>query len=127
MSVGTATQALKHYAESFSGLEQSRASRELSWLRQLRQDGFARFGEVGFPTMRDEDWRFTNIAAIAQTPFRLARNHRALPTEKQIERYRTDGARCQLVFVDGHFASELSSIGKLDDQVKVGSLAAQIA
>jgi Fe-S cluster assembly protein SufD len=125
--VATVTQALKHYTESFSGLEQSRASRELSWLRKLRQDGFARFGEVGFPSMRDEDWRFTNIAAIAQTPFRLASNHRPLPPEKQIERYRTDGALCQLVFVDGHFASELSSFGILADQVKVSSLAAQIA
>ncbi|HWW81979.1 MAG TPA: Fe-S cluster assembly protein SufD [Vicinamibacterales bacterium] len=125
--MATATQTLKHYTESFSGLEQSRASRELSWLRKLRQDGFARFGEVGFPSMRDEDWRFTNIAAIAQTRFRHARSHRPLPGEKQIERYRTDGAQCQLVFVDGHFANELSSIGELDDQVKVSGLAAQIA
>ena len=28
----------------------------------------------GFPTTHDEDWRFTNVSAIAQTPFQLARN-----------------------------------------------------
>jgi Fe-S cluster assembly protein SufD len=126
-SVARTTQALQNYTESFRGLEKSAANRELSWLRKLRQDGFARFGEVGFPTTRDEDWRFTSVAAIAQTPFRLARNGHALPSEKQIEPYRAAGAACQLVFVDGRFAPGLSSFGRLPDGVKVSSLAAQIA
>jgi len=26
----------------------------------------SRFAELGFPTLRDEDWRFTNVAAIAK-------------------------------------------------------------
>jgi Fe-S cluster assembly protein SufD len=127
LKVATATQGIQNYAESFSGLEKSAASRELPWLRKIRQDGFARFGETGFPTLRDEDWRFTNLSAIAQTPFRLARNGHPLPSRKDIEPYRVAGAACELVFVDGRLAPEISYLGELPARVKVANLAAELA
>ena len=37
------------------------------WLRRLRQTGLARFRQIGFPTSRLEEWKATNIAAIAET------------------------------------------------------------
>jgi Fe-S cluster assembly protein SufD len=126
-SVATATQALENYAESFRGIEQSAASRKHAWLRELRQRGFARFGEVGFPTMRDEDWRFTNISTISQTPFRLAQHGHKRVSEEQIQPFRVPEASCQLVFVDGIFDPELSSLAKLPNHVTVRNLAAQIA
>ena len=39
------------------------------WLRPLREAGFQRFAELGFPTTHDEEWRFTNVARIARTTF----------------------------------------------------------
>ena len=125
--MATATQALQNYEESFSGLEKSVASHEPVWLRRLRQAGFARFGETGFPTVRDEDWRFTNLSPIAQTPFRLVRNGHHWPSLAEVAPHRLAGAGCELVFVDGRFVEKLSSVGKLANGVKVGSLAAEIA
>ena len=72
----TATQQLETYLESFSEFEKLAAGNDLPWLRKLRRDAFARFCEVGFPTTHDEDWRFTNVSAIAQTAFRLTCNRR---------------------------------------------------
>src|SRR5438132_9353532 len=40
-----------------------------SWLFPLRKAGLACFAELGFPTLRHEDWRFTNVAPIAKLPF----------------------------------------------------------
>jgi Fe-S cluster assembly protein SufD len=96
-------------------------------LRKLRRDAFARFCEVGFPSTHDEDWRFTNVSAIAQTAFRLTRNGRARLSQQELEPYRVPGVSCQLVFVNGRFARELSSLGKLPDGVKVSSLAGEIS
>jgi len=127
LKVATATQGLQNYAESFGGFEKAAASRELSWLRKLRQDGFARFSETGFPTLRDEDWRFTNVSAIAQTPFRLVRNGDSLPSRKDLDPFRIAGVGCQLVFVDGRFAPALSSLGQMPAGVTVSSLARQLA
>jgi Fe-S cluster assembly protein SufD len=42
------------------------------WLQQLRETAFQRFAELGFPTTHDEEWRFTNVAPIARTSFRVA-------------------------------------------------------
>jgi Fe-S cluster assembly protein SufD len=126
-SVATATQALETYAESFRGIEQSAASEKQAWLRKLRQQGFARFEEVGFPTTHDEDWRFTNISAISRTPFRLAKISSTRVSEAQLQPFRIPGAACRFVFVDGVFAPELSSLPSTADHVTVRNLAAQIA
>ena len=42
------------------------------WLQKLRETGFRRFAELGFPTTKNEEWRFTNVAPIARTDFRVA-------------------------------------------------------
>jgi Fe-S cluster assembly protein SufD len=123
----TLTQQLQGYLESFSEFEKLATGHDVAWLRRLRQDAFARFCEVGFPTTHDEDWRFTNVSAIAQTSFRLARNGRALLSQQEVEPYRVAGVDCQLVFVNGCFARELSLLGKLPNGVKVSNLAGEIS
>jgi Fe-S cluster assembly protein SufD len=123
----TATQQLESYLESFSEFEKLAAGNDLPWLRKLRRDAFARFCEVGFPTTHDEDWRFTNVSVIAQAPFRFTRNGRARRSQQELEPYRVAGVACQLVFVDGCFAWELSLLSNLPDGVKVSSLAGEIS
>src|SRR5262245_3929961 len=54
------------YREKFGRLKASGPA----WVLAARQAALARFSEVGFPTLRDEDWRFTNIAPIARLPFK---------------------------------------------------------
>jgi Fe-S cluster assembly protein SufD len=41
------------------------------WIQALRDRAFARFAELGFPTTHDEEWRFTNVAPIARTKFKV--------------------------------------------------------
>ncbi len=43
------------------------------WVQALREAGFERFAAKGFPTTRDEEWRFTNPAAIARVEWEVAR------------------------------------------------------
>src|SRR5476649_1266340 len=57
--------------EKFSQIEV--ASSQPKWLAPVRKTGIASFADQGFPTLHDEDWRFTNVAPIAQLPFTLAR------------------------------------------------------
>jgi Fe-S cluster assembly protein SufD len=96
----TATQAPEKYLEIFDQFS-SRAAAQPRWLQSLRQDAFARFAETGFPTTHDEDWRFTNVAAVANTPFELA----SLETvgREQLEAFGVSQFSCCLVFVNGCF------------------------
>lgn len=122
-----ATERLRNYLEAFHTL--SEGAQKHSWLRALRERGFARFSETGFPTTGDEDWRFTNVNAIAQTPFQLARDARASGPvySETLDACRIPGAACQLVFVNGRFAPQLSDPGNLPEGVRAGSLAQAIA
>jgi Fe-S cluster assembly protein SufD len=123
-----ATERLRNYLEAFHQLG-AESARTPAWLRALRERGFARFCEVGFPTTRNEDWRFTNVNAIAQTPFQLARDARQAGAVygDTLDACLIPGAACHLVFVNGRFASELSELGSLPEGVRVGSLAQAIA
>src|SRR5438094_8154870 len=102
---------LETYLESFSEFEKRAAGHNLPWLRSLREHAFARFCEVGFPTTHDEDWRFTNVSAIARTSFELAQNGQL--AQEGLEQFRIEGAACPLVFVNGHFVRDLRSAGKM--------------
>src|SRR3954453_6578349 len=99
------------------------------WLYPIRQAGIARFADRGFPTIRDEDWRFTNIAPITKLPFRPLLE----PTRHTIELAEIDRQPfskiegCQLVFVDGFFSQPLSRIAPLSKACFLGSLAAAAA
>ncbi len=116
---------LQTYLETFSDFEKVAVGHDQPWLRNLRAEAFARFCEVGLPTTRDEDWRFTNTSTIAQTRFRLAPQTRV--AKDSIAGLRFAEAACQLVFMNGHFASELSSLDKLPNGVTVRGLAKEIA
>ena len=69
---------------------QGRGAAAPAWLRELRERGASRFAAPGFPTMRQEDWRFTNVAPIAETPFRLA--DKAPTNAAELRRARRDSA-----------------------------------
>ena len=42
------------------------------WLTKLRRDGVAAFLKAGFPSLRDEEWHYTNLLPLARTVFGLA-------------------------------------------------------
>src|SRR5437879_1324216 len=112
------------YWDAFERLE----FKQPSWLFPIRKAGISRFAELGFPTVRDEDWRFTNVAPIAKLPFQPApeRARRELDAAA-IQKFPFTGLKAsQLVFVDGHFAPELSTVLPQADGIKVGSLAAAL-
>lgn len=101
----TAIEKLDHQLQTFT--EFARRTSGPSWLKKLRENAFARFCETGFPTTRDEDWRFTNVSAIARTPFELTRAATRL-SNADISRWGMDNTAAELIFIDGHFAPELS-------------------
>ena len=112
------------YRLEFGDLSQ-RLAEHPAWVIALRREGYTQFAEAGFPTTHDEDWRFTNVAAIAKTDFQLAGG--AAVTARDLESFESAAFPCQLVFVNGRFSRELSRVPVLPKGVRVGSLAEEIA
>ena len=94
-----------------------------AWLRSVRAAAMERFIALGFPTPKNEDWHFTSVAPIAESEFRLFQNpSRELQTADlaQFTFGRPDWP--MLVFVNGHFAPQLSALERLPRGVRVMEL-----
>ena len=107
------------FQKSIEGLGQP------DWLIELRKKAFEYFTENGFPTIKDEEWKYTDVKEIADTNWAessatadgLSEETEKLLAEIDIE----TGNR--VVFIDGVLNSELSNLSELATGVKVLSFA----
>ena len=72
------------YLSQQAQFERGLGERDPDWLRHMREAATERFAELGFPTARHEDWKFTNVAPLVKVPFQVP------PTDspKSVESYR---------------------------------------
>ncbi|GJL76851.1 Fe-S cluster assembly protein SufD [Nitrosomonas sp.] len=85
------------------------ANDQLSWLKQLRKQAIDRAGQLRLPTTKDEAWRFTDLSPLAKLPFKPAKALHTLALS-DIQSFFIEETDNRLVFVDGFFAPEFSSI-----------------
>jgi Fe-S cluster assembly protein SufD len=114
------------FQADFEAVRLAAAPREPETVSRRRALAAARFAEVGYPTTRLEEWRFTNVAPLARTAFRRATGAVPSDAEALLAPHRVPGA-IELVFVGGRFAPALSRLDRLPDGVALGSLAALLA
>ena len=121
MATVTASRAgAGHYLAAIERAARDRAH-EPTWLRGVRRSAADAFGRMGIPTTRDEEWRVTNVAPIADTPFAAAPIATVAPEE--VSRFLVPGlAGPLLVFVNGRYAAELSAPGVLAPGLTVSTI-----
>jgi Fe-S cluster assembly protein SufD len=102
---------------------------EPAWLTFARKTALERFWEVGLPTVKEEDWRFTNLAPLANLSFdpvpASMRSQISKETFVRLPFIRLGGSR--LVFVDGYLTPELSSVAEQEEGVKILGLVDALA
>ncbi|MDQ6785026.1 MAG: Fe-S cluster assembly protein SufD [Actinomycetota bacterium] len=99
-----------------------------AWLTEARRAAFEWVAEHGFPTLKDEDWRYTRLGPILDIPFEPAAagmGHRL--SSSTIDELAADLGGTRLVFINGHFAPELSSLAELPEGATVTNLASVLA
>ena len=116
--------------ESWDDLELERIPQHLAghavpWVTKARQSAFERFVEHGFPTRREEEWKYTDVAAIGKRASLAPDN---IPPDPSSEAALFAWTLAQenthlLVFVNGHYSDELSAPRGLPAGVKLESLA----
>ncbi|MEJ2010192.1 MAG: SufD family Fe-S cluster assembly protein, partial [Acidobacteriota bacterium] len=112
------------YLKDFREFENRKAKTDPAWLNELRSEGMRAFAELGFPTTRIEDWKYTNVAPITGVRFQPAPYELNEKVKKQVRDLPYSGLDCtRLVFVNGHYAEELSSTQELPKGVTVTNLA----
>ena len=99
-----------------------------AWLSDARRAAFDWATERGFPTLKDEDWKYTRLEPLLDVPFEpsvAGASQRV--SSHTIAGLGADLGGTRLVFVNGHFVAELSRMTKLAEGVTVTSLGSVLA
>ena len=111
-----ATEATAPYLADFEAFERELAAMaettgtaEPAGLQLLRRQAISAFARLGFPTLRQEEWRATNVAPIVRTSFtRVPGDTEPADVPAEALEPLVFDAAVRLVFVDGRFAPRLS-------------------
>lgn len=94
------------------------ASTRPAWLSKLQQDALATFAEKGWPTTRQEAWRFTPLRPITKASFTPAPEN----SGEGVAAHVLEEGSLVLAFVNGTFRKELSRLEGLPEGVTLRSL-----
>ena len=109
----------------FSNFEQKLNGSKSSLLHSIRKQALEYFSKTGFPTMKNEDWRFTNINFINKYDFSFQFHpDDSNVTDADIEKFLIkDYNQNLLVFVNGFYSQRLSKLKPKGERIWIGSFA----
>lgn len=110
-----------YYIEQLNTIQ---AAKQDSPLAPVRKSALDTFTNMGFPTSRNEEWKYTRIGSIFKKEFRLQNEDITSFNQSSIDAVRLPGHENanELVFVNGRYSEEFSKI--ISEEIIVTSLEA---
>ena len=123
-----AIQERSSYGSAFADWSKAEGDAAPGWLKARRERAIESFERRGFPTTGVEDWKYTSLAALARENFNPAGNGAggALSREVIAPFVYEESRHSRLVFVDGFFRPELSSLEEIAEGVVASDLLAAL-
>ena len=113
--MNTAVETTSRYAAEYESIASSLPGQHLPWLTKFRTNALSRFSAQGFPSPREEEWKYTNVSAIEKKLFVPARDSNTSDVDVDwLKTYQLEDT-WTVVLVDGRFSSELSSLEGLPE------------
>jgi len=110
------------YLSGFKEFKKKDVFSRIGKIAELRESAINKFSELGFPTVMDEDWRFTNLTPILKANFKITDNGINIDPDILNTFLINDLETFLLVFVNGRFSKELSHIEEIPHGVTITSL-----
>lgn len=113
-----------NYLSAFSDWEKTALAKDPFWIRETREKALAYFEQAGFPTSKDEAWKYADLDNFYKTSFALTGDNQtraAVSAELKSLGFDLSGAHL-MVFVNGHLSKNLSSYEDSPQGVKIHSL-----
>lgn len=122
-------QARDHFVADFERRSGALPGSGTPWVGRMRRLALEQFAASGFPSAREEDWKYTNVEPIARHRFAPPPRPTAGITAGQVAKlaFGDDTSEHLLVFVDGFFVPSLSRAGALPRGAVAASLAQVLA
>ncbi|MFH0985135.1 MAG: Fe-S cluster assembly protein SufD [Candidatus Omnitrophota bacterium] len=100
---------MEQYLKRFEELKKT--ANDPSWLLRLREEAMNAFARKGFPTTRDDAWRYTDVTVVRETPWGFQRTPSKI-SGKTVDALRLKCGHNFLLVVNGKFLREHSSVGE---------------
>ncbi len=115
--------ARNHYLADHARIKGALPGAHVPWLDRLRTAALEDFAQQGFPTRRDEEWKYTSVAAFEQHAFHALPDRRDAALALRDQVVLEHGAGHLLVFHNGRHDPALSMPGRLPAGARLQSLA----
>ena len=120
------TEIKNWYLSQFKDFENSLNGESVKPIHKLRKEAIQNFSLLNFPTIHDEDWKYTNITPLLKYNFKPFDGEITF-NEDQIKKFLFKKlSNNLLVFINGHFVKRLSKTINLPNGVVIGNIASEI-
>ncbi len=109
---------MNQYLATFAEIESKRGDAP-AWLKHLRANAIAQFEQLGFPTTRNEEWKYTNVAPLLKQDFAASQTIPNIDVEAFTY---PESRNSQLIFVNGIYAPKLSNVSAIPAGVTITNL-----
>jgi Fe-S cluster assembly protein SufD len=117
------TATASRYTAEYQTIAPALPGQNLPWLQTLRAEALELFSVQGFPSPRDEEWRYTNVSGIEKKLFSSSSAVIIPDVDAEwLQTHKIEDAWV-LVLVNGHYSAALSVLSGLPEAVSVMSMA----
>ncbi|MEM7026755.1 MAG: Fe-S cluster assembly protein SufD [Pseudomonadota bacterium] len=114
-------EAIDYVLSDFESLSKSDKT---DWFGKHRRSAIDAFKQNGYPTTRQEDWKYTDVKQIARQSFSASQIGNANLSTEELNQIRFNELNCiELVFLNGVYSTDLSNLDKLPKEVVICDLA----
>jgi len=114
------------YLSNFGEFEKRLNGGKENSFRQIRKEALSSFSRLEFPTIKDEEWKYTSIAPLLKHNFVLSYEKKIISKEFLKSLLFNEMEHSLIVFINGKYSDEHSDLLNLPEGVIVGSVEEQI-
>jgi Fe-S cluster assembly protein SufD len=119
---------INNIVEEFNAYESKPNGLSGSDFHKIKKEAISNFSELGLPTPKHEDWKYTSVNFLRKHDFKVVIEDKNVEINPEIieKHLLKEMAENLLVFVNGYFRRELSRIREKHKKVIIGGLAEAI-
>lgn len=124
MSVKSIFKNVEWYKSEFEKFESNLDGQSKSVIHKLRREAINQLSTNGFPSTRNEEWKYTNVQPILETAYQPIHEYKeGILSKSDVSNLSYSGMDCyKVVFLNGHFAKDLSDVNELSEKIFISDL-----
>lgn len=106
------------FIQNFKKLTDERIQQErVGWMKELKKSSLNRFESAGVPTIKDEEWKYTNLSSVINQTYNVNGNAQLIE-QAEFDQYCADNT-IRITYINGHYSEKHSKLNKLPKGVTV--------